>query len=89
MTPDPHEVAAGVWDALGGAPQDLHHLHIEGRDPVYPSTFAVGTAAAASTGVATLAAARIGFERTGRWPEAAIDTRHAAIAFRSERYLRV
>ncbi|MDP2326816.1 MAG: CoA transferase [Dehalococcoidia bacterium] len=89
MTPDPHEAAADVWNALGGAPDDLRHLHIEGRDPVYPSTFAVGTAAAASTGAATLAAARIGFERTGRWPEASINTRHAAIAFRSERYLRV
>jgi len=89
VTLDPHPVAAGVWDALGGAPDDLRHLHIEGHDPVYPSAFAVGTAAAASTGAATLAAARIGFERTGRWPEAAIDTRHAAIAFRSERYLRI
>lgn len=89
MTPDPHEVTAGVWGALGGAPDDLRHLHIEGRDPVYPSAFAVGTAAAASTGAATLAAARVAFERTGRWPEASIDTLHAATAFRSERYLRV
>ncbi|GMU40087.1 MAG: CoA transferase [Chloroflexota bacterium] len=86
---DPLAVAAEVWAALGGDAADLRHLRIEGHDPVYPSPFAVGTVAAASVGVATLAAARLAAARDGSWPEATVEMRHAAAAFRSERYLRI
>ena len=82
------EALAEVWNALGGDPADLAHVHYSNERPVYASPFAVDTAAAATIGAAALAAARVWQERSGRWQEANIDARHAAVAYRSERFLR-
>ncbi len=79
----------GIWVAAGGDPVDLEHATIEGVDPQYPTTFRVGTAAAASIAGAALAAARLWYARTGRWQRVTVSMRHAAAVFRSERYLRV
>ena len=87
--PTPLDALRGVWAAAGGTPGDLDHVTIEGTDPVYPSPFRVGTLAAASVAGAALAAARVWHVRTGRWQRATVSMRHAAAAFRSERYLRV
>jgi crotonobetainyl-CoA:carnitine CoA-transferase CaiB-like acyl-CoA transferase len=56
-----------------------------------PSTFAVATAATATVAAATLSAARLWRERDGtdEDPMVRVDARDAAIAFRSERYLRI
>jgi len=86
---DARHAAAGLYAAIGGDPADVEHLAVTGADPVYRSDFAVGTAAAASVGAATLAVARLAGVRTGHTPQARVDLRHAAIAFRSERYLRI
>ena len=83
------EALAGVWDALGGDRGDLAHVRCADAPPVYASPFAVDTAAAAMVGASALAAARLHRERGGRWQEARIDARHAAVAYRSERFLRV
>lgn len=92
--PEPAVVSARdalttLWPALGGDADDLAHLELRGADLFYPTDFAVGTAAAASVGAATLAVARIAGQRTGVTPQASIDLRHAAVAFRSERYLSI
>jgi crotonobetainyl-CoA:carnitine CoA-transferase CaiB-like acyl-CoA transferase len=87
--PTPLEALAGVWRAADGDKGDLAHVSIEGADPAYSSPFRVGTLAAASVAGAALAAARVWRARTGRWQQASVSMRHAAAAFRSERYLRV
>jgi crotonobetainyl-CoA:carnitine CoA-transferase CaiB-like acyl-CoA transferase len=56
---------------------------------VLPSSFAVGTAAQASVAASALAAAELWRLRTGRAQQVRVELRAAAIAFRSERYLRV
>ncbi len=87
--PTPLDALRSVWGAAGGDPGDPDHVRVEGTDPVYPSPFRVGTLAAASVAGAALAAARVWHARTGRWQQASVLMRHAAAAFRSERYLRV
>jgi hypothetical protein len=56
---------------------------------VLPGVFRVGTAAGAAVGAATLAAGCLWHDRGGPHPEAATTLVEAAVAFRSERYLRV
>ena len=87
--PTPLETLHAVWGAAGGDSNDLAHVSIDGVDPVYPTPFRVGTLAAASVAGAALAAASVWHARTGRWQQATVSMRHAAAAFRSERYLRV
>ncbi len=82
----PYEAAAQIRTGIGG---DATGLTITGDDPVLPSIYRVGTAAAASVGAATLGMSRLWQERGGPPPGATVHTRHAAVAFRSERYLRV
>jgi crotonobetainyl-CoA:carnitine CoA-transferase CaiB-like acyl-CoA transferase len=62
---------------------------IVGDDPQLPGRFRVAAAAAASIGATTLAAGELLRARGGDPGPVSIDARHAAIAFRSERYLRV
>ena len=82
----PYEAAAQIRTGIGG---DATGLTITGDDPVLPSIYRVGTATAASVGAATLGMSRLWQERGGPPPGATVHTRHAAVAFRSERYLRV
>jgi crotonobetainyl-CoA:carnitine CoA-transferase CaiB-like acyl-CoA transferase len=78
-----------TWAAIGGEPDALEHAHVTGRDPVLPSVFRVGEAAAATIGASSLAAAELDHARSGRRQEMTVDVRHAAAAFRGERYVRV
>jgi hypothetical protein len=78
-----------LWLASGGDAQALDAVTLTGAEPALPSSFAVGTAAQASIAAATLAAREIGRERSGLAQAVAVDMRHAAIEFRSERYLRI
>lgn len=81
---------AGLWCEAGGDAEALRAVSLAGGDAsVLPSSFAVATAAQASIAAATLAAREIGRARGGPAQAVAVDRRHAAIAFRSERYLRV
>ncbi|TMH04965.1 MAG: CoA transferase [Betaproteobacteria bacterium] len=80
---------AGLWRGLGGEESALSAVELTGAEPALPSSFAIGTAAQASIAAATLAAREIARERGGPTQTVHVDMRHAAIAFRSERYLRV
>lgn len=78
-----HAVAE-LWQAQGLPPQALDTLDLGGAEPVLPSSFAVGTAAQASLGVAALAAAEVWHQRLARQGRArrqrvAIDMLHAAL----------
>jgi crotonobetainyl-CoA:carnitine CoA-transferase CaiB-like acyl-CoA transferase len=87
--PDPKDVLAALWRTAGHDAAALAQITFTGVEPVLPSSFALGTAAAATIGAAALAAAELWRLRMGRRQHVAVDMRHAAIAFRSERYLRV
>ena len=82
------EALAEVWNALGADAGDLDHVRFHNEQPMYNSHFALDSAAAATVGASALAAARVWYERTGRWQQAEIDARHASVAYRSERLLR-
>jgi crotonobetainyl-CoA:carnitine CoA-transferase CaiB-like acyl-CoA transferase len=83
------QVLRELWLGAGGEPEVLADVELTGGDPGLPSSFRVGTAAQATIAAAGLAAAAIWRQRTGRGQRVAVDMRHAAIEFRSERYARV
>jgi crotonobetainyl-CoA:carnitine CoA-transferase CaiB-like acyl-CoA transferase len=87
--PDAKTVLAELWRSAGHDDTALSQVRFTGSEPVLPSSFAVGTAAQATIGAAALAAAELWRLRTGRRENVGVDMRHAAIEFRSERYLRV
>ena len=83
------DVARDLWRRVGGEPEALATLDVIDDGPVLPSTFRVTDAALATVAATTLAAAKLWQERGG--PQAArarVGSREAAVAFRSERYLR-
>lgn len=67
-----------VWEALGGAPEEVRRLTVTGPEVILRSAFAVTAAGIATVGASLLAA-------TDR--PVALDTRALAVALRSERYL--
>lgn len=83
------EALRELWLASGGDALALGAVGLSGAEPALPSSFAVGTAAQAAIAAATLAAREIGRERSGLAQDVTVDMRHAAIEFRSERYLRI
>jgi hypothetical protein len=84
---DAGDLTTQVWHELGGDPGLLARLTIAGPDHVLPSAFPVTAAAAASVAVATLAASEVWRTRNGPAARVEVDTRHAALACRSERYV--
>ena len=78
-----------LWNTAECPAEALERIAIEGSDPVLPSPFKIGEVAAATIGATALAAAELWRLRTGRTQQVRVDTRTAAIAFRSERHLRI
>jgi crotonobetainyl-CoA:carnitine CoA-transferase CaiB-like acyl-CoA transferase len=78
-----------LWLDVGGEPAALEAVTLSGSEPALPSSFAVGTLAQTSIAAATLAAREIGRARNWLEQRVEVDMRHAAVDFRSERYLRV
>ncbi|HEX2888876.1 CoA transferase, partial [Vineibacter terrae] len=89
MTATATEILADLWQVAGGHARALDDVVLTGAEPALASSFRVGAAAQASIAAATLAAAELWRLRTGRRQRVSVDMRHAAVAFRSERYLRV
>ena len=87
--PHPKTVLAALWRAAGRPEDALDAVELTGAEPVFPSSFTVGTLAQATIAAATLAAAELWRLRTGRRQHVSVAMRNAAIEFRSERYLRV
>ena len=85
----PSQILSDLWSAGGGEPAALESVTLTGAEPALPSSFRVGAAAQASIAAAGLAAAELWRQRTGRSQAVAVDMRHAAIEFRSERYMRL
>lgn len=87
--PPPQTILAQLWADAGGPADALAHVQLTGVEPGLPSSFRVGAAAQASIAAAGLAAAEIWRQRTGQRQTVSVDLRHAAIEFRSERYMRL
>jgi crotonobetainyl-CoA:carnitine CoA-transferase CaiB-like acyl-CoA transferase len=85
----PSHVLRTLWLSAAGDPAALANAKLSGADPALPSSFRVGTAAQATIAAAGLAAAEIRRQRTKRGQTVSVDMRHAAIEFRSERYMRL
>jgi crotonobetainyl-CoA:carnitine CoA-transferase CaiB-like acyl-CoA transferase len=86
---EPMEVLAELWAHAGGSPQALHDVVLTGNEPALPSSFRVGAIAQATIAAAGLAAAQLWRQRGGRRQTLHVDMRHAAVEFRSERYMRL
>lgn len=84
-----HNALTVLWTLGGGHQTALTQAQLTGADPVLPSTFAVGTLAQATIAAAGLAAGELWHLKTGRRQTVSVDMRHAAIEFRSERYIKV
>lgn len=75
---NPRETLAGLW-RLAGLPEDaLAFADLTGADPVFPSSFAVATAAQATIAAAALAACEVGSLRGAPRQRVAVDAAHAA-----------
>lgn len=85
----PFEIISDLWSLAGGAPEAMSCLELTGVDPVLPSSFRIGSAAQASIAAAGLSAAEAWRARTGQTQNVHVDMQHAAVEFRSERYLQV
>lgn len=66
----PFDALTALWS--------LAEVVLTGRDPVFPSSFAVGTAAQVSIAAAALAACELGHARGGLRQRVAVDMAHAA-----------
>jgi crotonobetainyl-CoA:carnitine CoA-transferase CaiB-like acyl-CoA transferase len=74
----PSAVLAQLW-RLAQLPEDaLACARLTGRDPVYPSSFAVATAAQSTIAAAALAACELGHARGTPRQQVSVDAAHAA-----------
>ena len=80
---------ARIWSMTGLGPESLRWVAIDGRDPVLPSTYRVGTAAATTIAATALAASELWLLRGGSRQDVHVNIDHAAAEFQSERLLRV
>jgi crotonobetainyl-CoA:carnitine CoA-transferase CaiB-like acyl-CoA transferase len=88
MSSSEARLAGNLWSVLGGDSAALEALHFTGPAGGLPSRFHVAELAAATIGVATLAAAELWAARRGDALRAVtIDRRLASAAFRCERLL--
>jgi crotonobetainyl-CoA:carnitine CoA-transferase CaiB-like acyl-CoA transferase len=85
----PGNALADVWAQGGGDPRALASVELTGHEPALPSSYPVGTMAQAAIAASALAAAEVWRQRTGTRQDVSVDMRHAAIEFRSERYLSI
>ncbi len=90
---DPAAALSSLWHQVDGDDRlgsDLiSRIEFVDRGLYLPSVFRVDLLAAAAVGATTLAAAALRQERGHAVHRMEVDVRHAQVAFRSERYLRV
>jgi crotonobetainyl-CoA:carnitine CoA-transferase CaiB-like acyl-CoA transferase len=78
-----------IWHDAGAPTDLLDDVVLTSSDPALPSSFKLGLMAQSAIAASALAAADLWRLRSGRRQSVAVDMRHAAAEFRSERYLRV
>ena len=75
----PGNVLRDLWQAAGLPADALAFAHLQGADPVFPSSFRVGTAAQSTIAAAALAACEVGHQRGAARQRVTVDMTHAAI----------
>jgi crotonobetainyl-CoA:carnitine CoA-transferase CaiB-like acyl-CoA transferase len=86
--PKDADLLRNIWSALDGAPDSLERVSLTGPGNLLPSVYDVSALATATVAATTAAVADVHAARTGaRRPAVSVDRAHAAVAFRSERYL--
>ena len=85
----PIDIVADLWRLAGADPAALDYLELPGSEPALRSSFRVGVAAQASIAAAGLAAAELRHCAGAPRQRVSVDTRHAAVEFRSEHYLTI
>ena len=85
----PSRILSDLWSVAAGDPTALDRVRLTGADPALPSSFRVGAAAQVAIAASGLAATEIWRQRAKRTQTVAVDMRHAAVEFRSERYMRI
>lgn len=85
----PRAALEQVWTGGGGDPGALDAVALTGSTPVLPSSFAVDAVAQSTIAASAVAASELWRHRTGERQAVSVDARHAAVEFRSERYLAV
>jgi crotonobetainyl-CoA:carnitine CoA-transferase CaiB-like acyl-CoA transferase len=86
--PKDADLLRSIWSALEGAPGALADVSLDGPADLLPSVYDVSALATATVAAATAAVAEVFTARTGAGRRAVfVDRAHAAVAFRSERYL--
>ncbi|RYF41767.1 MAG: CoA transferase [Comamonadaceae bacterium] len=75
----PRAALAQLWQLAGLPGEALAFAELTGADPVFPSSFAVGTAAQASIAAAALAACELGHARGVPRQRVSVDMAHAAL----------
>jgi crotonobetainyl-CoA:carnitine CoA-transferase CaiB-like acyl-CoA transferase len=86
----PHETLRAILSSAAWS--DEHAAAVTftgGSDPVLPTPFRIGKAAAATVAATGIAAAELWEERTGRRQQVSVDLRQAAASLRSGRYMRL
>ena len=76
---NPADTLADLWHSCGLPAQALEHAVLMGRDPVFRSSFAVGTAAQTSIAAAALAACELGHLRGQSPQQVTVDMASAAM----------
>ncbi|MGD9944876.1 MAG: CoA transferase [Burkholderiaceae bacterium] len=75
----PREALAGLWRLAGLPAAALDEARLDGCDPVFPSSFAVGCAAQSTIAAAALAACELGHARGVARQQVSVDMTHAAV----------
>ena len=86
----PHEALRAILPIAGWSEREAGVVTFTGgSDPVLPTPFRIGTAAAATLAATGLAASGLWEARTGRRQQLAVDLRQAAASLRSGHYMRL
>lgn len=84
-----YSILKSILSTAGIRQKSLAHIAITGKDPILQSPFLIGEAGAAALAAVGYAVAELWRLKTGRLQEVSIDVRDAAIAQRSNLYLKV
>lgn len=76
---NPTKTLGSLWRLAGLPAEALDFVVLTGRDPVFPSSFAVGTAAQVTIAAAALAACELAHARGAARQRVAVDMTHAAV----------
>lgn len=89
MAVSPRTMLAEAWRSLGGDPAQLSAVTFPGPDGTLPAVLPVTALAQATVGAASLAAAGLRVPTSGRLPASSVQSERVAVAFVSERHLRL